>query len=58
MAERSYTQLTLTSHKSVTFPVHGSIYNTAFPLHLKALLGALLALLGQDDDVLPDGGEP
>ena len=29
-----------------------------FPLHLKALLGVLLALLGQDDDVLPDGGEP
>ena len=26
-------------------------------MNLKALLGVLLPLLGQDDDVLPDGGE-
>ena len=31
---------------------------TLFLLHLKALLGVLLPLFGQDDDVLPDGGEP
>ena len=40
-----------------TVHVKTRIYK-AFLLHLKALLGVLLPLLGQDDDVLPDGGEP
>ena len=31
--------------------------SVTFLLNLKALLGVLLPLLGQDDHVLPDGGE-
>ena len=33
------------------------IKSVTFLLNLKALLGVLLPLLGQDDHVLPDGGE-
>ena len=42
-------------------PVSGWVidsFRCSIFLHLKALLGVLLPLLGQDDDVLPDGGEP
>ena len=44
----------------ITFPLERSVprIHKAFIQYLKALLGVILPLLGQDDDVLPDGSEP